>query len=44
MTRQTQEALAKTSQVFVHYMAALAIVEGIKGYDDAFENLNVKLK
>ena len=42
--RQNHKTLAKAPLVFVQYMAALAIVEGIKSYDDGFESLEVKLK
>ena len=30
--------------VFVQYLAAMAIVEGIKSYDNGYRNLPIKLK
>lgn len=30
--------------VFVQYLAAIAIVQGIKSYDNGYQNLPVKLK
>ena len=36
--------MTKAPIVFLQYIAALAIIEGIHSYDRGYENLQVKLK
>jgi len=42
--RHSMELTSKAPIVFVQYLAAMAIVEGIKTYDKGYKDVPVKLK
>ncbi|KAK2734661.1 biotin holocarboxylase synthetase [Myotisia sp. PD_48] len=42
--RHPVDKLTSASVVFIQYLAALAIVKGIKSYDEGYEKLPIKLK
>ena len=42
--RHPQSKMAQAPIVFLQYLAAIAIVEGVKSYDAGFSRLDVKLK
>jgi len=44
VVRHDMSITAKAPVVFLQYLAALAIVEGLHSYDPGYENLPIKLK
>ena len=42
--RHPMSSMATAPVVFIQYLAALAIIEGIKNYDKGFQRMPVKLK
>ncbi|KAI5288839.1 biotin holocarboxylase synthetase [Ascosphaera aggregata] len=42
--RHPASAMAKAPVVFVQYLAAMAVVQGIKGYDKGYERVPIKMK
>lgn len=42
--RHSVSLLNHAPVIFLQYLAALAVVEGIKRYDDGYENIPIKLK
>ena len=38
------ELMTQAPVIFVQYIAAMAVVEGIKSYDDGYQDVPVKLK
>ena len=44
VVRHPMSLMPHAPVVFLQYLAAMAIVEGIKGYDTGYQNVPVKLK
>lgn len=42
--RHPIEKLQSSPVVFIQYLAAMAVVQGIKGYDEGYEAMPVKVK
>lgn len=42
--RHPMEKIQSSSVVFIQYLAAMAVVKGIKSYDKGYENIPVKMK
>ena len=44
VVRHPVEKIQSSSVVFIQYLAAMAVVRGIKSYDKGYENIPVKMK
>lgn len=44
VVRHSMSLMPHAPVVFLQYLAAMAIIEGIKGYDTGYQNVPVKLK
>ena len=44
VVRHPMSLMPHAPVIFLQYLAAMAIVEGIKGYDNGYHNMPVKLK
>ncbi|KAK2786796.1 biotin holocarboxylase synthetase [Emmonsiellopsis sp. PD_33] len=42
--RHSVENMTRAPVVFIQYLAAIAVAQGVKGYDKGYENMPVKLK
>lgn len=44
VVRHPMEKMQSAPVVFIQYLAAMAVVQGIKSYDKGFEEMPVKMK